>query len=307
MTSFVDVMDGSFAIAWAARQQLPTNAIPTPFESLNSICGDDGGAKGLAPGWFVSIGGGTSAGKSLLAEYMAFHAMAHGGARVGFLSLEMSHVQLAARFYAMATGTPIRQLERGRFSLAAFERVLGKIYDLQETSARIGHRVPGFYVNEEPLNSIADVMAACRYLRDEHGVDLFVLDYMQLVSTGDDDSIYNQVTEVASSLRLFAHAENVVIIALSQFNTATGRDTTQKPTIYGMMGGGTIPSNADIVLLLDHSRYQRVDPMLARSFILVAKNRHGVEGEVPIEYCYSTLRIRQAEPDIEHLWSDLGK
>ncbi len=70
------------------------------------------------------------------------------------------------------------------------------------------------------------------------------------------------------------------------------------------MGGGTIANNGDLVLLLDHSRYEREEGnrSIARTFVLVPKNRYGDNSEIPIEWSYKTLTCREAQPDEERLW-----
>lgn len=292
--SFVNFAGIPFFQDWEARQKQPTDAIPTLFPGLNAICGDDGGGRGLARKWFITIGGGTGQGKSLLAQNLAVGALKLGHS-VGFLSLEMSHNQLATRFYAMATNTPIRGLERGRFDPAAAARAWDGMID-NDLSAN-------FFVNTDELETIDDVMAAAAHLVSL-GCRVLVLDYMQLVSLGDDETIYRVVTQVAGSLRRFAKKENITVLALSQYNTPTGRDTSAQPTLYGLMGGATIAQNGDMVLLLDHSRYERdqFDHSIARTFLLVPKNRHGDTGEIPILWRYKDLTCREAMPDEVHLW-----
>ncbi len=293
---FVDLLSDYYVREWAVRQLEPTDATPTPFPTLNGYCGDDGGGNGLAPGWFITIGGGTGQGKSLIAQNIALTAMRYGR-KIGFLSLEMSHQQLAGRLNAMATGIPARDMERGRMATATGDWVVTRM-------AEVAGQIEGgmFLVNEEPINSMADVEAGMAILR-EAGCDFFVLDYLQLVSVGDDDSIYRQVTEVAGFLRLYAHREKVTVLGLSQYHTNAARDKKQ-PTPYDMMGGGTIANNADLVLLLDHSRYHRDEDQrhLARTWLLVAKNRHGPTGPIPILWDYRTLTCREGLDDELREW-----
>lgn len=304
MTDFVDFLSLSFMDEWGTRQQTPANATPTQFPTLNAICGDEGGGIGLAAGWFVTIGGGTGQGKSLLAQNMACHAV-RMGQTVGFLSLEMSHHALATRFYAMATGTDIKLLERGRFDPEAGDRAWRGICDLQDAAmAKRPYGTSGaFFVNREPLGDLNACLAAAHWLKDQ-GCGMIVLDYLQLVSVGDEATIYKQVTEVGGHMRLFAHTEKVTVLALSQYNTPTGMDTSRPPSVYGLMGGGTIANNGDIVLLLDHSRYERDENnrKIARTFLLVPKNRHGDSGDLHICWDYRTLRCREAMPDEENEW-----
>lgn len=269
----VDLDSVLFTHEWAIRQKAPTKATPTQFPSLNRVLGDDGGRVGIPheSGFFVTIGGGTGQGKSLLAQNMAVHAMLQGR-KIGFLSLEMSRFMLAARFHAMATGVPVHDLERGNFSMAAFDQVFGAVCD-RTGSANKGN----FYVNTKRLRTLESVMEMSRFMRGEYGVDWLVLDYMQLCSTGDEESIYRTVTTVGGEMLDFAQEEEICVLALSQFNTPQGKDTSQPPTMYGLMGGATIPQNGNLVLLLDHSRYERhaMHRHIARTFIIIDKNRSG--------------------------------
>lgn len=293
----VDLLSPSFMMEWAERQRGEIQAISTPFPRLNAVCGDDGGGYGLAGEWFVTIGGGTNQGKSLIAQNMAVHAMRQGK-QVGFISLEMTHTQLASRFYAMTTGTPVKSLERGRFQPEAFNHAWDGVWDLR------GQPVTGsFLVNTAPLGNIEGVMDAAHAMKDD-GVALLVVDYLQLVSIGDDDSIYRLVTEVAGRMRRFALEQSVTVLGLSQYTTPAGRETSKSPTMYDLMGGATLAQNSDIVLLLDHSRYERdaLDRNIARTHLLIAKNRHGQTGEIPILWDYRTLTVREGLPDEENLW-----
>lgn len=291
MTDFVDVFDPAFRKRFEERQLKPVDATPTPIGGWNDVCRDDGGRTGLAKGWFVVLGGNPKFGKSILALNLAVAAM-QSGRRVGFISLEMSSTQLAARLYAMASQTPVHMLEKGGFSSEHFQLVWQKIAPLSNGFE--------FAVNDVPLWDISQVMDALNQMR-ESGIDWFVIDYLQLVGVGDEDSINRQVSEVTSHLARFTKASGSTTIALSQFNRATSKDYTQPPRAQGLHGGMIVEATADQAVLLDHSRYEK-EGSLAKTWLLVDLNRHGESGPIPVEWDYRTLTLREAKPDEEYLW-----
>lgn len=300
MSEWVNLLDPLYLDGFSRRQQGPVEAVPTPIPAWNRACGDDGGKVGLGKGWFVTIGGNPKFGKSLLALSLAYEALKHED--VGMLSLEMSHYQLAARFYAIATGTPIDALEKGKgFDVNAFERaweVLRAKYGLERS----------VWVNDFVVFRIADVMEAMEALR-ESGVRYFIVDYIQLIGMGDDDSVARAVAETAVSLRAFAHNHNVTVVGLSQFNRGTSSNYQDSPRCQGLHGGMALEANSDQIVLLDHSRYEKDEdkPHLARSYLIVDGNRHGPSGDIPVLWDYRTLQIREGLPDEENEWPRHGK
>jgi replicative DNA helicase len=138
----------------------------------------------------------------------------------------------------------------------------------------------------------------------EAGIRFFVVDYLQLAQTGSDEAVYRAVTEVSAEVMTFAHQHEVVTVGLSQINRTASTDRDNRPQPQGLIGSSSLENDADQVLLLDHTRYERdgLSPHLARTFLLIAKNRHGPCGSLPIEWNYRTLRVREASPDEEEAW-----
>ena len=295
MSEWVNLLDESYLSKFSTRQQGPVDAVPTPLPAWNRSCKDDGGKIGLGKGWFVTIGGNPKFGKSLLALSLAYEALKHED--VAMLSLEMSHFQLAARFYAIATGTPIDSLEKGRgFDVPGFE----KMWDELRRTYGVGRNV---WVNDFVVFKLADVMRAMETLKDS-GVRYFIVDYIQLIGMGDDDSVARTVAETAVALRAFAHDNNVTVIGLSQFNRTTSSNYQDSPRCQGLHGGMALEANSDQIVLLDHSRYAKDEysPHIARSYLIVDGNRHGPSGDIPVMWDYRTLTIREGMPDEEKDW-----
>lgn len=291
--STVDLFSPHFRARFEKRQQGPIDATPTPLRTWNDACRDDGGRVGLARGWFVVIAGNPKFGKSILALNMAAEAMKHGR-RVGFISLEMSPEQLAARLYAMCSRTPVHKLEKGGFTKQHFDTVWKAIGPMQNMME--------FQTNDVTLWDISQVMNTLHEMR-EAGVDWFVVDYLQLVGVGDEDSINRQVTEVTSHLARFTKDSDSTTLALSQFNRGTSKDYTQTPRAQGIHGGMIVEATADQVLLLDHSRYDKLDRK-AKTWFVLDLNRHGESGPIPIEWDYEHLTLREARPDEEREWPE---
>lgn len=275
----------------------PVDAIATPFPTWNRQCRDEGGGVGLAMGWHVIVAGSTGHGKSLLALNMAAKAI-KAGQIVAFMSLEMSTAQLASRLYAMLTDTDVRLLERGNTPPPEVERCLCEIHE--STGGR-------FLTNEEPIFEISKIQGQLRYWAEEKGARLFFVDYLQLATSQDAESLYREVSNISSSIREFAKRMNVVTVGLSQMNRQTSGDRYNTPAVQGLIGSSSLENDSDQVLLLDHSRYERGDDRTAKTFALLSKNRHGGQGEIPIEWDYRTLQVREALPDEEVEWPTANK
>lgn len=290
----VDLLDGAALRSHMASQQEPPDAVPTPLKSLNAACRDSGGGIGIPRPSDVKIGGATGHGKTNLMENFAATAIEHGE-RVGCVSLEMSRRQLATRLYAILTGSPIREIEPGSF-------VSGTAKSVERMVAEVRERTGGsFITHEEPVFEIEKVEDLMRYFVEIHGCTYIAVDYIQLVRARDAQSFYREVTNVSDTIREFGKRYGVITLGLSQLNRATSANYADSPRAQGMIGSSRLENDADLVLILDHSRFER-DEGGAKTWLLVSKNRSGPTGEIPIRWDYRTLRIREALPDEEDLW-----
>lgn len=277
------------------QQSEPVTAIATPFPRWNRHCRDEGGGVGLALGWHETIGATTGSGKSLLALNIAAKAIEQG-VSVGFLSLEMSKAQVSTRLYAILTGVPVAELERGSGYSSKTGTKASRLVD--EIRERTGAK---FHMNTEPISGIQQVQSLARYFVEMHGSKMLIVDYLQLLGAAEARTLFDQVTNASAAIRQVAQELKVVSIGLSQFNRPTSTERTSSPLIQGLMGGGPIENDSDQVLLLDHSREQR-EGHYKKTWAVLGKNRHGSTGEIPIEWDYRTLRVREARPDEEESW-----
>lgn len=291
----VELLEPGSVATHLREQSKPVDAVPTPLDTWNRNCRDDGGGRGLARGWHVTGGANTGIGKSLLALNLAASAIEHGE-HVGFASLEMSRTQVATRLYAIITGRPVRQIERGDgFDPGAGAGLARKIAEIRERTGG------SFWVNDRPIAEIETIQGLMRYFAESKGCRFFVVDYLQLAAARDADSLFQQVTNVSARVREFAKTFGVTTVGFSQLNRETSSNYTDRPRVQGLMGGSPLENDSDQVVLLDHTRYVKHDHT-ARTWLLLGKNRHGSNVEIPIEWDYRTLRIREALPDEEAEW-----
>ena len=294
-TPIVDLLKDSAIKGHFAKQNRPIDAVPTPLPKWNEVCGDMGGRYGLARGWHITVGANTGHGKTLMGINMAAHAVQAGEA-VGYINLEMSLEQMASRLYAIMSGVPVRFLEPGKyFELNETEVARTKINEL------VGHSGGSFYTNGNPIYNVDQITGFMRYLHDEKGCKYFIIDYIQRVQANYED-LLKTITDVSIKITDFAKMFNVITIGLSQFNRETSKDFKGKPTSQGLMGGSPLENDSNQVVLLDHSRSKRQecpDPVTGfkvvtkETFLLIDKNRHGQQGEIPVMWDFGTLRINE--------------
>ena len=208
-----------------------TTGIPTGFRAIDKRCG------GLQPSDFVVIAGETSQGKTSLALSIVYN-LAMAGRKAAVYSLEMNLRQLCARFASMASGVPSREIMYGRLDTAQYQIV----------SDGIG-RIEGMevYVDEGSTSSVESITASMRYLRRTKGVEVFVVDYLQLVSARVPGNKEQQTAYVARSLKNAAKELDATVIALSQLSR--NRDNPQ-PTLPRLRDSGQIEEAADLVMLV---------------------------------------------------------
>jgi replicative DNA helicase len=295
---FENILDPRSAQRFITEQQTPPEAIPTPFDKWNRQCRGDGGRMGVALGWHILLAGAVNQGKSGMMLNLVDKTLKSGYDAAVF-SLEMSLSAIKYRYYPIMTGIEAEGLERGyvnQESAAELVAILGRLAKGEQR-----HRL---FVNEKPnrdLNAVLDGM----YELEEMGVRVFFVDYLQLMKAGASErEERHRVAEISSAMFQFAHETNVLTVGLSQFARTTTRDRDNKPIMEGMYGSSSLEADADQVVLLDHSRYKadEIRPWLHRTFLLLAKNRHGGKGDIPFEWNWKTFQAREAMEDEVHLW-----
>ena len=294
------------------------SGIATGLRDLDRMMG------GLQKSDLVIIAGRPGMGKTALATNIAYNIAKtwHGevqadgriattnGGIVGFFSLEMSAEQLATRIISEQTEIPSYRIRRGEIDPTAFERIA--------EAAREMETVP-LYIDETGGLSIAQLAARARRLKRQRGLDLVVVDYIQLLqgsSRRASEGRVQEVTEITTSLKALAKELSVPVIALSQLSRQVENRDDKRPQLSDLRESGSIEQDADVVLFVfreeyylrnrepragsdDHIKWVTdMERVHGKAEVIIGKQRHGPTGMVPLQFNSDVTRFSDlAEED----------
>lgn len=289
-----DSISGDTLVQMLDEKLAPVDAVPTPLDGWNKLCGSSGGGVGIARSWLITIGANTGTGKSLIGINLAARAIEHGET-VTFISLEMGRSELATRLLSVVSGESVVGLEQGpAFDQASYARAARSLDEIRERTG--GHVL----VNRRPLSKMSDVAACIKHHAEVSGSSYFVMDYIQLASVSNMVSIHDRIESVSHQLREITQRLHVRMVTLSQFNRQTSAARSERPISQGLMGGSAIENDSHQVLLFDHSRFTRAGN-LADTWLIVDKNRMGGVCDIPVQWDFRTLRLTQRTPGIAEM------
>jgi replicative DNA helicase len=288
----------------AYRRDGKLSGIATGLVDVDQMMG------GLQPSDLVILAGRPGMGKTALATNIAFHVAKSwagesqpdgavktvDGGIVGFFSLEMSAEQLASRIIAEQAGIPSYKIRRGDIVEAEFVRISDVARDMQA--------IP-LYIDETGGLTIAQLAARARRLKRQRGLDLLVIDYVQLLAGSSkraNDSRVQEVTEITTGLKALAKELNVPIIALSQLSRQVESRDDKRPQLSDLRESGSIEQDADVVLFVFREEYYlknrkpkegtqefldwqaEMDQMHGRAELIIGKQRHGPTGTIELQF-----------------------
>ena len=301
-----------------------TDAVKTAVDMANAAFMRDGGLSGIASGFrdldrrmgglqpsdLVIIAGRPGMGKSSLATNLAFHVAnayepapqadgsfkAANGGVVGLFSLEMSSEQLATRIISEQTEIPSSKIRRGEITETDFEKLVG--------CAQMMQKLP-LYIDQTGGISIAQLTARARRLKRQRGLDLIIIDYIQLMTGSSkraNENRVQEITEITTGLKALAKELNVPVIALSQLSRQVESREDKRPQLSDLRESGSIEQDADVVLFVYREEYYLknrepkpgteeyikwegdMNDARGKAEVIIAKQRHGPTGTVPMGF-----------------------
>ena len=229
-------------------------------------------------------------GKTSFALNIARHASVVCGRRVAFFSLEMGREQLASRMLSSESYVQSTKLRTGELSEAEWTRLIegGDILSKAE-----------LYFDDTPGITVPEMKAR---IRRQQGVDLIIIDYLQLMNSAKRiDNRVQEISEITRNLKIMAKELNVPVIALSQLARSSDKRNDHKPVLSDLRDSGSIEQDADIVLFLYREAYypgegeSREDMNQNKSECIIAKNRHGESKSVPLHWQGEFTRFTSEE------------
>jgi replicative DNA helicase len=255
---------------------------PQPGGVKTGIPKVDAVTGGLKPGEMIVLGARPSMGKTSLALNIVTRA-AQAGKTVVVFSLEMSGEQVCQRI--------LSDLSKVNLARIVTHRLSGNDYTALTNAANIAHRF-GVFVGENADNA----EPVCRQIKHTHGLDLVVIDYLQLMST-KAESRQQEISKLSRRCKMLARSLGVPVLVLSQLNRAVEQRACKRPQLADLRESGSLEQDADIVKLLWRPAYydSEADPTLAE--LIVAKHRNGPTGMVELHWLESCARFgeRKAE------------
>jgi replicative DNA helicase len=264
---------------------------------------------GLHPSDLLILAGRPSMGKTSLATNIAFNiakaykrGVTHEGTEgaveggvVGFFSLEMSAEQLAARILSEASEVPSEQIRRGDMTEQEFRRFVEAAKSLESCP---------LYIDDTPALPISQVAARARRLKRTHGLDVLIIDYLQLLKgSSKGDNRVQEVSEITQGLKAIAKELNIPVIALSQLSRQVESREDKRPQLSDLRESGSIEQDADVVMFVYRDEYYKerekpgdhelekiaawqtlMESVRGKAEVIIGKQRHGPIGSVELSF-----------------------
>ena len=267
----------------------PLLPIPSGYAKLDELLGN-----GFQRSDLVILAARPSLGKSTLAFNIARNA-AGLGARVGIFSLEMSAEQIAIRLLSAEANVDSHLLRLGMVSDAQHQRELEAIGLLSELP---------IYIDDTPIQGVVEMRGKARRLQIERGLDLLIVDYLQLMSSGGGriDNRVQEMGEFSRSLKGMARDMGVPVIACSQLSRAPELRPSHRPILSDLRESGSIEQDADVVSFIfredmytSREEWERKTPSEPYpeniAELVIAKHRNGPTGTVPLYFRNNVVRF----------------
>ena len=263
--------------------------LPTGFADLDRM------TDGLHGGEMIVVAARPSMGKTSLAMNIAEHVVLHEKQPVGVFSLEMTAESLVLRMLCCNARVNLRNIREGFMTEADFPKL---------TSAAGKMSSAPLFIDDTPGLSILQLRARARRLWQQHGVKLFVVDYLQLLPStarSSQDTRQQEIADISSGIKALAKELKVPVIVLSQLNRELEKDKSRKPRLSDLRESGAIEQDADVVALLykpnagDEDEGGTVDEADGIPVnLLIAKQRNGPTGDVNLTFLKPYTRFESA-------------
>jgi len=265
--------------------------LSTGFRDLDKL------TYGLTPSDFIIVAGRPSMGKTAFALNIATHVALRQQKSVAFFSLEMSEEQLTQRILCAEAGVDSGRMQTGGLEDGDWDRMIKAGDRLSQAQ---------LHIDDTASISIMELRTKARRVKAEHGLDLIVIDYLQLMqgkSESRDGNRQQEISGISRSLKALARELKIPVIALSQLSRSVESRPVKKPLMSDLRESGSLEQDADLVMLLYRDDYYEEDtPDKNIAEVIVAKHRNGPVGTVRLFFQKEFTRFMSLARD-EGAWS----
>ncbi len=266
---------------------------------------------GMQKSDLILLGGRPGSGKTALGTNIAYNA-ARNGSHVAVFELEMSRQQLAMRLMSMETGIDSQRLQDGWIRDEWWEKIAqagGKLADLP------------IWINDAPGNPLVSMRSQLRRLDKDHGIDLVIVDYLQLIESATDgknrhENRVQEISSISRGLKRIAKEFQVPVLALAQLSRKVEERSNKIPILSDLRESGSLEQDADKVMFMYREDYyaeqeRRESSRPGIADVVIAKNRNGRVGVAALRFDapltkFSTLELTQSAPPVEPDYSFNG-
>lgn len=268
-------------------------AVLTGFVELDEILGG-----GLQRSDMIVLAARPSLGKTSLALNIARNAAVRQKAHVAIFSLEMSRGQLVHRLLSSESGVDSKKVRLALYSQIEEEQIMDAVGALSEAP---------IYIDDSPMLRVVEMRSKARRLHSDRGIDLIIVDYLQLMRSSEPRANpVQQVTEISQALKALARELEVPVVAVSQLSRAVEQRTPHIPLLSDLRESGSIEQDADVVVFIyredvyySKEEWERVNPdkpyPKGVADIIIAKHRNGPLGKISLRFLDRTTRFVNLE------------
>ncbi|HAO98689.1 MAG TPA: replicative DNA helicase [Fibrobacteres bacterium] len=269
-------------------QKGEVTGVPTGFKDLDDM------TSGFQKTDLIVLAGRPGMGKTALALSMLAHASIDRRKTTAFFSLEMGREQLVQRLLCRQAQVNMHLLRTGRLSQRDYPKLslaVGPISDAK------------IFIDDQPSMNILELRAKCRRLKAQQGLDMVMIDYLQLMQgAGRMENRQQEISQISRGLKALAKEINVPVIALSQLSRAVEqRGGDGEPKLSDLRESGAIEQDADLVMFVFRDEMYNKEAEKGKGKIILAKQRNGPTGDVPVTFVSdyaSFVSYSQRQPEM---------
>jgi len=280
--TIAEVLDRFFdQIDYLQQHRGEVVGVGTGYSDLDTLTG------GLQKSDLIIIGARPSVGKSAFMLGIAHGAAILHAKRVAYFSLEMSAEQLVQRLLSTETGVDSHRLRLGQIDDNEWDRISRAFGRLAEAK---------IYIDDSAGLSMMDLRSKTRRLQAEHGLDLVIIDYLQLMQGRRSENRVQEISEISRGLKGLARELNIPVIAAAQLSRSLETRADKRPLLSDLRESGSIEQDADIVMFIHREEvYNPESERKGIAEIIVAKHRNGPVGSINLRFFDRTARFADLE------------
>lgn len=260
--------------------------ITTGFRDLNRQL------SGLQNSDFILLAARPSVGKTALGIHMGLNA-ALSGKRVAVFSLEMSRRQILQRILSIVSNVELQDIISGKISSDDWKLLYNKAEQIKETD---------MFIDDTASISLTELRAKAKRMKIEHGLDLIVIDYLQLMTTdvGRNENRQQEISNISRGLKALAKELNIPVLALSQLSRKSEERSNKRPMLSDLRESGAIEQDADVVMMLYRDDYYDEDAEEQNTIeVIVGKHRNGPTGTVKLFFKKENTKFYDLDPEYD--------